>query len=699
MTGLSLRLGADPRAFVSGVKSAESATRGLSSASRELTGREKALLGATTALAAGTAYLLKQQIDAADAASKMSDRTGLSTEAITGYSLATKLAGTNNEALATAFAKLSKGLLDAQKTGVGPTAEALDALGISAVDASGKIRPVGVIVEDIADRFATMENGATKTALAQELLGRSGVNMITLLNGGSEAIRRARFESEELGLVWSEDTAQSAEDLNDAIERLKSVADGFFSRAAQFYVPVLADIADGAVIAAKRVLGLRDAQSDGGRAESQKRIQEKAEEIAAIRAAVEYSIEEDRQVAALTGSKSFLSEKTRELTEELNREKEAFKRLKEEIGADAGIETEETKRLRAEAARRAEALAKGSGGSGGSGVGRTASSAAAAPTVDGGAALRMAAVSEYEAALRSLEDQERRTAIAALEGGPAILANLEMERRAVESLRDSVISNEALAESERVEIRRAANDVIVGLEHEAHREIFELRRQAVEEARQAEEDRIRATERANLEAQGHAATTLGAIADISQFVTDGIAANLNEQSAESKKAAKVQFVIQQALAAAIAAINMFAAIGQANASAPPPANIPAIAAATATGTATLVGIAATTIAGVADGGLPPGALARAGLGRHTAIAVRNDEVVLPPGASKDMEDTMAIAKRATGRALSGSGQVRVSIDSPIYLGEYEVGRFIDDHLVRSAEMGEPYGDKIRTEAA
>ena len=251
MTGLSLRLGADASGFKRGLDEATGATKQLGGASRDLTGREKALLAATVALAAGIGIYMKKAIDAADAASKLSEKTGISTERLTGMRLTAELAGTSVDSMAKGFKKLQKGLFEGVTEGIGPTKDSLDAMGISLVDAEGAMRSSEAVVADIADTFALMENGAAKAALAQDLLGRAGVDMIPLLNQGSEAVKRLHQESVEMGRVWSEETAQSAEDFNDAITRLKATGDGFFQTAAQFYIPVMADVVGGMALMAR----------------------------------------------------------------------------------------------------------------------------------------------------------------------------------------------------------------------------------------------------------------------------------------------------------------------------------------------------------------------------------------------------------------------------------------------------------------
>lgn len=220
---------------------------------------------------------------------------------------------------------------------------------------------------------------------------------------------------------------------------------------------------------------------------------------------------------------------------------------------------------------------------------------------------------------------------------------------------------------------------------------FEKER-ALREQAAAERDRLReedlqkleAYKVAQMEASKAVFDAVGSLAgSISQMITD----TMGEQSEEAKKAAKVLFGVQQASALASATVSMAAAIGQANASAPPPFNVPAIIQASVTGAAQLAAITAATISGVADAGLPPGALKRAGLNNHTMLAVRNDEMVLDPVG------TAAISRMLEQRA-PGGGQP-IMVNASVEIDGEVLGRTVDNHLVRSSERGLGYQRRIR----
>ena len=146
-------------------------------------------LGALVPLAtgAGLITLAKNSMDNAAKMFDLSQKTGVSVEALSRFSKAAKVSGTDVEGVTKALVKLSKGLVEA-KNGQGQAGEALKSMGISATDASGKLKDTDQIMLEISDRFKAMPNGAEKTALALQLFGRSGADLIPMLNMGGEAI-------------------------------------------------------------------------------------------------------------------------------------------------------------------------------------------------------------------------------------------------------------------------------------------------------------------------------------------------------------------------------------------------------------------------------------------------------------------------------------------------------------------------------
>lgn len=119
------------------------------------------------------ASFIRSAADAADEMNDLSQRVGIAVKDLAKYELAASQSGTTMDALA----KGIKGL----GASIHEHGDALKAAGISARDADGAMRQV-------ADLFARMPDGIEKTNLAVKLLGKSGMDLIPMLNMGAEGL-------------------------------------------------------------------------------------------------------------------------------------------------------------------------------------------------------------------------------------------------------------------------------------------------------------------------------------------------------------------------------------------------------------------------------------------------------------------------------------------------------------------------------
>lgn len=163
---------------------------------------------------------LREAVNSADNFAKLSQRVGATTESLSALAYAGKLSDVGINELSISLQKYGQYL---SKTGQG-TKDLTEAL----------IRE--------ADVFAKMPDGPTKTARAIELFGKSGVQMIPMLNGGAEGLRDMTDEARALGLVISSETARQAEEFNDNLTRLQSSATGLATTLARDLVPGLNDV-------------------------------------------------------------------------------------------------------------------------------------------------------------------------------------------------------------------------------------------------------------------------------------------------------------------------------------------------------------------------------------------------------------------------------------------------------------------------
>ncbi|RUU11028.1 hypothetical protein EOD23_11570 [Mesorhizobium sp. USDA-HM6] len=236
-----------------------------------------ALLGtglAAGATAAGAAVfgLAKSSGEAADNAGKNAEKTGLQTEAFTKLEFAANMANVSTEQFIGGMSKLNKAIAEAAKgttkagdalndTGVsvtrfgGATQKAADAtkqagtvfdrLGVKIKDANGKLRSNEAILLDVADAFAKMPDSALKSALAIELFGKAGAELLPFLNQAKAGILDLSKQAEQLGIVLTKDQAAIGDALGDSLDSVKKAAAGVRLQLGLIFAPGITALANG----------------------------------------------------------------------------------------------------------------------------------------------------------------------------------------------------------------------------------------------------------------------------------------------------------------------------------------------------------------------------------------------------------------------------------------------------------------------
>lgn len=196
-------------------------------------------LGAPVAAAAGVMFgFAKTTADVGDEAIKTSQKVGVNVETLQEMQYAAGLADVSNEGLATGLKFLSKNLFEATSGAKGQL-ETFKKLNIAYKDGNGKVRDTADVMMDAADRFAGMEDGPAKTALAMELFGKAGSEMIPLLNGGSKGFREMAEEARAFGTVIDEDSARLSEEFNDNLTRTMRLGAGIRNMVGAKLIPII----------------------------------------------------------------------------------------------------------------------------------------------------------------------------------------------------------------------------------------------------------------------------------------------------------------------------------------------------------------------------------------------------------------------------------------------------------------------------
>lgn len=236
---LAVQITADTTGLNQGLNSAEKTVSAFSDRMDGLASSLKTI--APLAVSAGAAFafnMARALADSADRLDELSQRIGVSVEDLTRLQWAAQMSGASAETLTMALQKLSLNMANS-KDPANESAAAFKALGIDISDADGSMRSQLEVMNDVADAFAGFKDGANKTAIAVQLFGRSGAELIPMLNGGSQSIKALAAESDKLGNTLSTNTGKAAAEFNDHLDRMAARAS---SVAKAIATPLLANL-------------------------------------------------------------------------------------------------------------------------------------------------------------------------------------------------------------------------------------------------------------------------------------------------------------------------------------------------------------------------------------------------------------------------------------------------------------------------
>ena len=172
---------------------------------------------------------------------KMSQRTGVSVEALSGLKFAAEQSGASIETLEIGIRNMQRVLLDVQQ-GSSTAATTLSMLGLS-IDNLQTMSPEQQFLQ-MAQAIAGVEDPSRQAALAMELFGRSGTQLLPMLQQGEAGIEALMQEARRLGIVMSEEDAKAAADFTDAMNRLSSVFKGIATQVSSVITPILTKLSN-----------------------------------------------------------------------------------------------------------------------------------------------------------------------------------------------------------------------------------------------------------------------------------------------------------------------------------------------------------------------------------------------------------------------------------------------------------------------
>jgi hypothetical protein len=242
--GVFVEIGADPTKFFAALKGVNkniaSIGKAMTSAGTKMAAIGAGVVGPIFASAAAFSSVGSALFD-------MSKRTGVATESLSVLQFAAEQTGTDMGGVETALKKMQKAIF-AAGSGSKEAAEALAMVGLSASDLAGM--SADQQMGKIADGLMSIQDPGTRAAVAMQIFGKAGTDILPMLDGGSAGMAAFADEAKRLGLIMDSETAAKADALGDAIDSVKSSMKMAFIQVGSAVAPILTQLAQGFTVVA-----------------------------------------------------------------------------------------------------------------------------------------------------------------------------------------------------------------------------------------------------------------------------------------------------------------------------------------------------------------------------------------------------------------------------------------------------------------
>ena len=219
-------------------KSASSLGKQFSALSGPLKAVKTAMIGSVAGTIPALMLIAKNTAASGDQFDKMSQKAGISAKTLSQLSHAANMSGVSTEQFGANILKLNQQIASAA-TGNKSAQLAFKRAGVNIRDSSGKLKTADQVMLEMSDTFKKMPEGIYKSDLAMAVFGKSGADMIPLLQGGSESIKDLMTQADELGMTFSNDEAVAGAEFCDSLDLLKKSARGLTNTIGKQLIPVI----------------------------------------------------------------------------------------------------------------------------------------------------------------------------------------------------------------------------------------------------------------------------------------------------------------------------------------------------------------------------------------------------------------------------------------------------------------------------
>lgn len=201
------------------------------------------IVAGATAAAGALVGVATDAAGAMDVIDKGSAKVGLSKQAYQEWSYVLGQNGMDISKMEVGM-KTLVAAMDGAAAGTESAVEKFDALGLSIYDSNGNMKDQETMMNEAIYALANMENGTEKARLATELFGKSGVEMMPMLNGGAEGIADLTQRAHDLGLVMSDEAVTAGVVLGDTMDDVKQTFGALGNQLGVAFMPIIQSILD-----------------------------------------------------------------------------------------------------------------------------------------------------------------------------------------------------------------------------------------------------------------------------------------------------------------------------------------------------------------------------------------------------------------------------------------------------------------------
>ncbi|MCI5891814.1 MAG: phage tail tape measure protein [Clostridiales bacterium] len=201
-----------------------------------------AVATAVTAVGKSMYDMANDTAAAGDEVDKMSQRLGLSRTSYQQWSYVMSQAGVDINSTSTGMKTLVNSIDDA-KNGSASATEKFNRLGISLNDLTGKSREE--IFSMTVSGLQSVADETEKAALANDFFGKSGQNILPMLNETAESTEALKQKALDLGMVMSDEAVTASVKFTDSMDTLQTSFKGFKNKISADFLPGLTMITDG----------------------------------------------------------------------------------------------------------------------------------------------------------------------------------------------------------------------------------------------------------------------------------------------------------------------------------------------------------------------------------------------------------------------------------------------------------------------